>query len=70
MTRHCLSAALYAPVRVLLREDDEGTAFEYDRPLSTFGQFGDAKVDAVARQLDADLLAVLQKAAQGNGGSH
>ena len=42
MTRHNLSAGLYAPIRVLLLESPEGKAtFEYDRPASTFGQFGE-----------------------------
>jgi uncharacterized protein (DUF302 family) len=64
MTRHQLSAGLYAPIRVLLREDDDGVvAFEYDRPASVFGQFGDDEVDAVAQQLDRDLQAVLEAAA-------
>lgn len=64
MTRHKISAGLYAPVRVLLRESPEGeVAFEYDRPASTFGQFGDESVDEIARKLDEDLRNVLQKAA-------
>jgi hypothetical protein len=64
MTRHKLSAGLYAPIRVLLRESPEGeVAFEYDRPVSTFGQFGDDKVDIVARKLDEYLRNVLRKAA-------
>lgn len=64
MTRHQLSAGLYAPIRVLLREDANGVvAFEYDRPLSTFGQFGDKQVDLVAGQLDKDLHAALAAAA-------
>jgi hypothetical protein len=64
MTRHSISAALYAPIRVSLRESPEGeVAFEYDRPASTFGQFGDGGVDAVARKLDRDLEDVLRKAA-------
>jgi uncharacterized protein (DUF302 family) len=64
MTRHKISAALYAPIRVLLRESPEGeVAFEYDRPVSTFGQFGDDSVDSVARKLDENLRDVLQKAA-------
>jgi uncharacterized protein (DUF302 family) len=64
MTRHKVSAALYAPIRVLLRESSEGeVAFEYDRPTSTFGQFGDDRVDIVARKLDETLQDVLQKAA-------
>ena len=64
MTRHKISAALYAPLRVLLLESPEGgVAFEYDRPVSTFGQFGDERVNIVARELDENLENVLQKAA-------
>ena len=64
MTRHVLSAALYAPIRVLLREDAEGgVAFEYDRPATTFGQFGKHEVDSVAQELDAQLRTVLADAA-------
>ena len=64
MTRHKVSAGLYAPIRVLLRESPEGdVAFEYDRPVSTLGQFGDDRVDIVARKLDENLQNVLQKAA-------
>ena len=64
MTRHRISAALYAPIRVLLREDEDGiVGFEYDLPVSTFGQFSNRDVDAVARQLDADLQATVEDAA-------
>lgn len=64
MTRHQLSAGLYAPVRVLLREGSDGVvAFEYDRPGSVFGQFEDGQVDLVARQLDRDLQSALEAAA-------
>jgi hypothetical protein len=49
---------------VLLREDAAGAvAFEYDRPASVFGQFGNDEVDAVAQQLDRDLQALLEAAA-------
>lgn len=65
MTRHVLSAALYAPIRVLLREGADGSvAFEYDRPVSSFGQFGDEAVDRVAQELD-DQLHGAQTAAAG-----
>jgi uncharacterized protein (DUF302 family) len=64
MTRHRLSAGLYAPIRVLLREDSDGSvAFEYDRPVSVFGQFGDEKVNAVAVELDEELQSTLQEVA-------
>lgn len=64
MTRHQLSADLYALIRVLLREDDDGgVAFEYDRPESVFGQFGSDDVDAVAQKLDRGLRSLLELAA-------
>ncbi len=64
MTQHQLPAALYAPLRVVLYENEAGHAiFEYDRPSSLFGQFGDERVTAVARELDASLERVLVKAA-------
>jgi len=62
MTRHSIGAALYAPLRVLIYEDESGkTCIEYDRPSSLFGQFGDEQVDAMAASLDkklGDLVAV------------
>jgi len=65
MTRHRLSAALYAPIRVLLYENDAGHGvFEYDQPSTTFGQFGDERVMAVARGLDAALERALLAAAE------
>jgi hypothetical protein len=64
MTRHRLAAALYAPIRVVLYEDDLGRGvFEYDRPSSTFGQFGDEHITAVANGLDVALARVLLSAA-------
>jgi uncharacterized protein (DUF302 family) len=64
MTRHNISAGLYAPIRVLLSEDAKGAvSFEYDRPVSTFGQLNSSEVDAVAVQLDKDLRSVLEEAA-------
>ena len=64
MTQHRLPASLYAPLRVVLYENEAGHAtFEYDRPSSLFGQFGDERVTAVARELDASLKGVLVKAA-------
>jgi uncharacterized protein (DUF302 family) len=65
MTRHRLAAGLYAPLRVILYEDETGgSIFEYDRPSSLFGQYGDERVTEVGRNLDAALEAVLRKAAE------
>jgi uncharacterized protein (DUF302 family) len=64
MTRHRLAAGLYAPLRVMLYENDEGTAtLEYDRPSTLFGQFGDERVTAVAKELDREIYDVLIHAA-------
>ncbi len=64
MTRHRLAAALYAPLRVVLFEDEDGSSvFEYDQPSSLFGQFDDERVTEVGRYLDAALEAALLQAA-------
>jgi len=63
MTQHELRASLYAPLRVVLYENEAGHAvFEYDRPSSLFGQFGDERVTVVARELDASLERVVAEA--------
>ena len=63
MTQHALGASLYAPLRVLLYENDEGkTCIEYDRPSSLFGQFADQSVDKVAASLDQKLEALASAA--------
>lgn len=68
MTRFELGIGLYAPVRVLLREDQDGKAlFEFDRPSSMMGQFGDKGVDEVAGALDEALMQVLVTAAGWEG---
>jgi uncharacterized protein (DUF302 family) len=65
MTHHQLPAALYAPLRVVLFEDEEGRGiFEYDKPSSYFGQYGDERVTEVGRYLDASLEAALRNAAE------
>jgi uncharacterized protein (DUF302 family) len=65
MTRYQLPAALYAPLRVVLFEDEQGRGvFEYDKPSSFFGQYGDERVTEVGRYLDAALEAALRNAAE------
>jgi len=60
MTQHDIRASLYAPLRVLLFENEEGkTCIEYDKPSSLFGQFGNAEIDAVAAMLDRKLEALV-----------
>jgi len=56
MTQHAIGASLYAPLRVLLYENDEGKAcVEYDRPSSLFAQFGDDRIAQAASSLDQKL---------------
>jgi uncharacterized protein (DUF302 family) len=56
MTQHDIRASLYAPLRVLIYENEDGkTSVEYDKPSSLFGQFGNAKVTEVATMLDRKL---------------
>jgi uncharacterized protein (DUF302 family) len=65
MTQHDIRASLYAPLRVLLYENEHGkTCVEYDKPSSLFGQFGNAKVTEVAAMLDRKLEQLVAKAIQ------
>jgi uncharacterized protein (DUF302 family) len=67
MTRYEPAAGLYAPLRVMLYENAAGTAtFEYDRPSTLFGQYDDAHVTAIARDLDLKIYQVLYSAAIGS----
>jgi uncharacterized protein (DUF302 family) len=63
MTQHDIRASLYAPLRVLIYEDERGaTCVEYDKPSSLFGQFGNPKVTEVATMLDLKLEQLVTKA--------
>lgn len=63
MTRRKLSAALYAPLRVLLFESPNGgSVFEYDLPSSLFGQFHDEEIEKVGSELDSELRSAIEAA--------
>jgi uncharacterized protein (DUF302 family) len=63
MTQHDIRAGLYAPLRVLIYENEQDrTCVEYDRPSSLFGQFGNEKVTLVARMLDDKLEKLVAQA--------
>jgi uncharacterized protein (DUF302 family) len=65
MTQHDIRAGLYAPLRALIYENEQGkVCVEYDRPSSLFGQFGKAKVTAVATMLDQKLEQLVTKSIQ------
>ncbi|MEI9996929.1 MAG: DUF302 domain-containing protein [Rhizomicrobium sp.] len=64
MTRHRLAAGLYAPLRIVLYEDEQRRAvFEYDLPSSLFNQFGNEEVAKTGCELDEELQHVLMAAA-------
>ncbi len=63
MTQHDIRASLYAPLRVLVYESDEGkTCVEYDKPSSLFGQFGNDHISPTAAMLDNKLEALVAAA--------
>ncbi len=60
MTQHDIRASLYAPLRVLIYENNEGkTCVEYDRPSSLFGQFRNDRIAPTAAMLDRKLEALV-----------
>jgi uncharacterized protein (DUF302 family) len=60
MTQHDIRASLYAPLRVLIYEDNVGkTCVEYDRPSSLFGQFGNERIRPTVAMLDRKLEALV-----------
>jgi uncharacterized protein (DUF302 family) len=59
MTHQNFGAGLYAPLRVAVYEDENGTTFEYDKPSTLFAQFHDPKIDEVAHSLDDRLAALV-----------
>jgi hypothetical protein len=55
---------VFGPRRLTVAEDEQGKGvFEYDKPSSFFGQYGDERVTEVGRYLDVALEAALRKAA-------
>ena len=64
MAQRELAAALHAHLRIVVYENESGVAtIEYDRPSALFGQFGNERVTAVARDLDEKIQDVLIRAA-------
>ncbi|WP_413711689.1 DUF302 domain-containing protein [Rhizobium sp. Rhizsp82] len=62
MIRYQLSAALYAPLRVILYDDAKGCVFAFDQPSDFLGQFGDDEVTDIGHSLDGALEHALQSA--------
>jgi len=63
MTQHEIRASLYAPLRVLIYENEQGkTCVEYDQPSSLFGQFGNDRITPTATMLNKKLEAMVTAA--------
>jgi uncharacterized protein (DUF302 family) len=59
MYRHNPAIMLYAPLRLCLYEDHDGTThFAVDQPSDQFGSFGDPDITATGRMLDEKLAAL------------
>jgi uncharacterized protein (DUF302 family) len=66
MTSVNVAAGNYAPLRVVLYENASGgSTFEYDRPSTLFGQFGEPAIDKVAAILDQRLSGLLLSLCRG-----
>lgn len=62
MTHVNPAAGLYAPLRVVVYQNEQGgTTMEYDKPTTMFGQFKSPEIDAMAQSLDHRLLTFLTK---------
>jgi hypothetical protein len=59
MVRDQSGAGQYAPLRVVLYEENGGSVIAYDLPSDLFGQFGDERVTQVGHDLDRELEAAL-----------
>lgn len=61
MFRYDPHTLLYAPLRILLFEDTDGTAiFSLDRPSSAFASLGRPEIDEVGVELDRKVAALLE----------
>lgn len=69
MVRFQPAAGLYAPLRVVLHEENGGSVFAYDRPSDFFGQFGDERVRRIGDDLDRELETALSHALHATSGS-
>jgi uncharacterized protein (DUF302 family) len=61
MTQRDIRAGLYAPLRMLVYEnEDRKVVVEYDLPSSVFGQLNDEKITAIAKTLDDKLFNLIK----------
>jgi hypothetical protein len=61
MVRYQAGAGQYAPLRLVLYEENGESVIAYDLPSDLFGQFGDERVTKVGHELDVELESVLNQ---------
>ena len=60
MTRHMPEAALYAPLKLVVYEDEEGKTFvAYDNFISLLVQYQREEITQVAREVEQKLEALI-----------
>ena len=67
MAKHVPDAGSYAPVTVLLDERADGVHLTYDKMASLLARYGSKEALAVANDLDAKIMALLERAAVSAG---
>ena len=68
MTRHIPEAALYAPLRLVVYEDEEGRTFvAYDNFVSLLAQYQREEITQVARVVEQKLEALVAEATTEGG---
>ncbi len=65
MVEHVPDAASYAPVTILIDERPDGVHLSYDRMSSFLAPYGNVEALKVARELDAEIEALLAETAIG-----
>ena len=63
MAAHVPDAGSYAPVTILIDERSDGVHLTYDTMESYLNGYGNEEALAIARELDRDVLSVLERAA-------
>ena len=68
MTRYMPEAALYAPLKLVVYEDEEGRTFvAYDNFISLLVQYQREEITQVAREVEQKLEALVAEAIAGDG---
>lgn len=68
MVKHVPDAASYAPLTILVVEEDHAVRLSYDTMASLLTAYGSAEASKVARDLDKEIESLLMEIATGKDG--